>query len=451
MESIYGVPYIVQEVEGILKFRCSDARDAGALEIHMKRLLELEYLARGVKPDVTSLSLAGTFVTPDVALEVTNIMHKLLNSYSSFYRKNMLNLVVQIIGHGDVHSAVGAENRVFYAPSELEIAPHSKFNCGMGHASKVWAKFIGEIRKKGLKASYFDRAKKSEVEETIKTDEQLLIMLRNVNHFQGDSVVSFVNSITNLIQHPLDQKAILRMLLNRSLELGSVPIHINSAVVNYETGFCPRIDSNEHVYTFIDDMTLLKHVILSSQELLSTDDSERVRRVSPQKETVNACLISSGNVSSARTKVANWLTSKGIETDVAGGVFAIITKNASQQYSPFGPYKEVSLFYAAHPELLGIKTFVILGEDMEEAERIRFKVYSDPLMRFVVDNYGVEFRLVTKKEVESVNTYSNSSAERDSRYRSIVSKALRDLVPPSPSVLHQPIINKELGKMCVRQ
>ncbi len=466
MDSNYSIPHVVLEVEGIVKLRCSDARDAGALEQWMKRYLELEYLARGVKPDIISLSLAGTFMTPDVALEVTSILHRLLNTYSVFYRADMLNLIVQIFGHGGVQPVECLEDgKIFYTPSELEISKAAKFNCGMGHAREVWTRFVEEIESKGLNAEYFDFDGRKEVTKRIRTKEELLLLLRNVYHFEGENVFDFVNSISDLIQHPLNQKEILRKLLNANLEFVNVPVHINAAVVNYQSGFCPRVDANEHIHTFLDDMALLRMRILSDIELLPARDPERVRRTSPQKDTVTACLISSGSISSARIKVAKWLTANGIETDVAGGVFAIITRNASQQYSPFGPYKAAAFLYAAHPDMLGIKTFIILGEDAEEAKRIRYKINKDPLMRFVVEQYGVEFRILTKKDVDCVPKTSVTREEFDDvlsgkkkmpvspeeRYKQIVRQALKELVPSGASVLNRPVINRELGRLYVRK
>jgi|GEM_PF-913070 hypothetical protein len=466
MNSNYQISYRVEEVEGIVKLRCSDARDAGALEQWMKRYLELEYLARGVKPDVTSLSLAGTFMTPDVALEVMSILHRLLNNYAAFQREDMLNLVVQIFGHGGVQSVNGTEDgKIVYLPNELEISKAAKFNCGMGHAKDVWAKFVDEIESKGLNAEYFDFETKREVKKTIRSRDELLSLLRNVYHFEGTEVMDFVSSIPDLVQHPLNQKEILRILLNRNIEIVNVPVHINAAIVNYQTGFCPRVDSNMHIHTFLDDMALLRKRILSDTDLLSARDPERVRRTSPQVETVKACLISSGSIDSARTKVAKWLTANGIETDVAGGVFAIITRNASQQYGPFGPYKAAAFLYAAHPDFLGIKTFILLGEDKEEAERIRYKLHKDPLMRFVVEKYNVGFKVLTKKDVESTNgriltrdDVLNLTApgkklpvSSDEKYQEIVRKALRELVPHEKSILHRPIMNPQLGRLCVRK
>ncbi len=450
MTDTYSVPHRIEEVEGVVKLRCSDARDAGALEHWMKRYLELEYLARGIKPEVTSLSLAGTFMTPDVALEVASVLHRILASYPEFYRKDMLNLVVQIVGHGAVELVEGVEpDKIFYSTKELKIVDGCVFNCGMGHAREVWANFVSEMLGAKFNVEFFDKEKRKEVTRIINSSDELLSLLRNVYFFEGDDPLNFVGSIKNLLTHPNAQKKILRDLLNANQELGNVPIHTNASIVNYSTGFNPRLDGNEHVYTFLDDMSLLRKIILTDTNLLPADDPERVLRTSSQKDTVKVGLISSGSVNSARTKIAQWRTANNMETDVAGGVFAIITKTAVQQFSPFGPYKAVAFFYACHPDCLGITEFVILGKDVEEAKAIEFKMRSDPLMRFVIEKYSIRLTSVTAEQVEK--RLSVSDQKSDEKYEQIVKKALRDLVVPGQSMLHKPVINKELRKLCVRK
>lgn len=456
-DSFY-VPFIngrenikIEEAWGLVKLRCADARDVGYLDTILKDYLLKEYAARGVLVALHSLSNAGSFVTSDVMPDIFNVLSGFVGNepFTQMYRRGMLHIAVQIFVHGDVaptHQSGG----IFYTPETLSIAHGSVINCGMMHAQEVWKAIADEIISegkagRGISTTYFDKDKKTDVPVRIDTPEALLALLRNVYQFKGTDVYSFVSSIEDLIQHPLTQKAILREKLNTLSKFANVPIHINSALVNYKTGFCARLDQNQHVYTFLDDLNSLRAYLLSRHDFLPIDDGERVLRVSVQKDTVKAGLICPGGIDSPRTLLAEYLTASGTNVDVAGGIFGIIGNSVVEQTSPFAPYKIVAFAYSLAS--LKLKQYFVVGNTQEQLDMIAFKLEKDPIMKYLIEKYGVDVSPLLSSEmrqrVQSAQTNGGAPSNR-SRYETLVYKAVHEWKKPQQSVLHRPIINNRL-------
>ena len=83
----------ITEAWGLVKLRCSDARDVGYLDSIIKNYLLREYAARGVLVVLHSLSNAGSFVTADVMPDIFSVLSGLVDHelFSQMYRRGMFN------------------------------------------------------------------------------------------------------------------------------------------------------------------------------------------------------------------------------------------------------------------------------------------------------------------------------------------------------------------------
>lgn len=437
----------IMQAQAIFKNRCSDARDVGALDDRVRTELLREYAARGVIADTFSASIAGNFVTPDVLKEVQSFMRKMLDRYSVNLRDATLDITAQILAHGDVALKPGVEpGKIVYKPEELEIHPGSNVNCGMCHAQEVWEHFArgmimaGSIGTTPLVAEYFSLADKKHVKTPIDSPGALLALLKDYYYFPGEDPFRFVTSIGDLRFHPLEQKRILRSALDSDLELRNVHVHVNAAIVNYITGFTARVDDNPHVYTFLDDVARMRQVILEDTGALPADDPERLRRGAVQRETVKVGLLCPSGMSAPRTRLAMHMSEEGNSVDVAGGVFAIISRSARVQYAPFGPYEIAAFAYSTSPDGLNLKRFYVLGETGEDIQRMLFKINKDPLVAYIMRKHEVEVRTLKAGDLKG------EIREDTDRYRQIVRRKMREYMDSAPSCspLKLPIVNPRI-------
>ncbi|MFA6531214.1 MAG: hypothetical protein WCT31_05770, partial [Candidatus Micrarchaeia archaeon] len=264
-----------------LHYRCSDARDVGGLDETLKSALSQIYSSAGIQVHFASLSSAGSFMTHDAIGVTMATIKNMLDEHRAFFPQRM-DITVQVNSHGAVEP-IGEKkpDGELYLPGELTINQDSHVNCGMRGASGVWKEIVTLILDSaklggGITTSFYDRASRSHsTDVTIDSEEMLLRLLKNSYFFQGESVYDFAPSITDLIQHPLDQKAALRAALNANYDLAGIPIHVNAGIVHYANGFCARVDGNDNVHTFLDDVASLRHYILSERyDLLTLSDEE---------------------------------------------------------------------------------------------------------------------------------------------------------------------------------
>ncbi|MBC7890930.1 MAG: hypothetical protein H7Y12_01840, partial [Sphingobacteriaceae bacterium] len=94
---------------------------------------------------------------------------------------------------------------------------------------------------------------------------------------------------------------------------------------------------------------------------------------------------------SSRTAAAGWyLDHRGIEHGGAylpNTVFNMTGSSFDMPTTPFGPYVIAGFFYAvAH---LGLTDQMVLGYDHSQTQRMLRKIHNDPILRLVVEKYGV--------------------------------------------------------------
>lgn len=426
--------------------RCGDAREIGILDHVGNEELHREYLARGVLTIVESRSIPGSFMVPGAIAEVKSTIHRMLDRLAPLEREGLLDLFVQVASHGDVRLRSGVpDGKIVYPTSELYVKSPSCINCGMSHAEHVWEELMADIIKSGktgegvpLIAEFYDKEARRMVNLKIAGNSSMLRLLQQVYGYEGSNPAKFVTSITDLLEHPLLQKVALRAALRDDPLLSGVRIHINAVIKNYITGLTARIDTNDHVFTILDDLARIRSLLLSEEGLIAADDPERLRREAIQKTTVEAGLICPSGITAPRSRLASLL---GI--NVAGGVFGMIDGAMLHQYVPHNPYNVVGLHYLTGEGHLGVQDIHMVARTEEELLRMESKNRRDPLFRNVLERNGVHTHRLMEPDLPNIDG-SKIEAYRE-RYREALRRYMRN--PPEKSPLRLPVINPKLARV----
>ena len=78
----------------------------------------------------------------------------------------------------------------------------------------------------------------------------------------------------------------------------------------------------------------------------------------------------------------------GTENYSVGQVYAIGSMNLPDYFKTFGPYKVAGFFYGA--KHLGLKTWIVMGRTLEEAEKMQERILNDPIMGYFVKELEVK-------------------------------------------------------------
>ncbi len=442
-----SIPYIVDEVQHVIPIRCGDARDVGAVENEIMQTLIIEYAARGVKVDVSRVTIAGAVVNKQSYIEIKDIVKQGLTKnleefgerlvVSGNEKNNVLQkTVTQISGHADVQ-VKGTTHKLTYTPQELEIVDaHSRVNCGMSHASEAWVKIQEVLFQVAPEIQFFDKTEKKEKKIKIKDKKVLYELLKSSYAHDGASADDFLTSI-DLIKQPEQTKLYLRKMLDSDNELARVPIHINYGLINYRTGLKLRMDGNEHIHTILDDVSAVMRYVM---EKLPSDHPEKIARSSTQKPV--AGLICSPLIQNPRETMVKYIKlTENNNIDVAGSVFLVTGMNVLNPFSSFGPYKLGGICYSIM--VLGIRHYYVIGKDSNDVMKIKRKVINDPILKTIIEHYKVKVTGLTISDIQAKGV-SQQAISVDENTRSVIREAIQKFSKHPKSVLNRPVKTSEV-------
>ena len=75
-------------------------------------------------------------------------------------------------------------------------------------------------------------------------------------------------------------------------------------------------------------------------------------------------------------------------------MFAIGSMNVPDYFKTFGPYKNAGFFYGV--KHLGLRTWIVMGRDLNEAEKMLYRIINDPLMGYFVKEFDVKLIAMDK-------------------------------------------------------
>jgi hypothetical protein len=362
---------LVKGVELHIVIGCSDARDISAAFNEALDAQKAEEAASGTLVDFQRMSVAGTFVTPDIVAELKAHIQDKMKEYYRYYERNLpIEIFIHVNAHGN---AVLKEGHQYSGKTyhDLKIED-SAFNCGMMHAQDVALEMEEMLLSKKAVLEYGLKDKRTQIR--IETEEDIETLMKKAYGHNGTIAGNWVKSIVNLCTHPYEQKKVLRRALDEDPMFANLRIRITAGVQNYQTSDYFRVDGNTHLDTFLDKVY---------QRVRKDGQPDTAARISKQKPVLG--LFHHSSISQSRaTAVKNYF---GNEKYSAGQVFAMGGMNLSDYFRTFGPYKSTGFFYGV--KHLGLLNWIVMGRTLDEAAEMRERVLNDPLMSYFVREFKV--------------------------------------------------------------
>jgi hypothetical protein len=361
----------VKRIELHIVIGCADARDISAAFNDALNAQKAQEAVNSTFIDFQRMSVAGTFMTPEIIAELKAHIQEKMQEYYKYYRQSLsIEIFIHVTAHGNGVLKEGCNHsRKTYHDIKIE---DSAFNCGMMHAQDVAMEMEEMLLANKAMLEYGLKGKRTQIR--IETEEDIETLMKRAYGHNGTIAGNWVKSIVNLCTHPYEQKKVLRQALDADPTFANLRIRITAGVQNYQTSDYFRVDGNTHLDTFLDKVY---------QRVRKDGQPDMVARISKQKPVLG--LFHHSSISQSRaTAVKNYF---GNEKYSAGQVFAIGSMNLRDYFRTFGPYKSAGFFYGV--KHLGLLNWVVMGRTLDEAEEMRERILSDPLMSYFVREFKV--------------------------------------------------------------
>jgi len=367
---------MIREKQVHIQIGCADARDLSQLQLDAIANTKAAFMKLGIEVDVHVIRAAGSFVTPDVVMDIKR-------TFEQAQRQNNLNVPMRYFVHIQTHGHLTEDSHENYISHvhDLHIVDGSPLNCGMLHASAVAVEIEEMIV-----------AEKPEIEVRGKTykiinDTTIKLMLREVYAYDGYLAGDWITSIDLLRTHPRHQRTVLEKAIVNDPELKMLNIQITCGIMDYSIHSLIRVDDGEPEVDFWDTVQnyTRKHVKneRNSRELLIAQS---------QKQKPLAGLLSMSDPRQAsRILAANYFMKlKGIEHSgdyLPNTLFSMTGTSFDIPQTPFGPYVIAGFFYAV--KHLHLTDQMVMGYENHQTGRIIQKIKNDPIMNMIVNKFDV--------------------------------------------------------------
>ncbi len=361
----------VKKVELHIAVGCADARDiSAAFNNSLREQMDLK-MGEGTLIDFQRMSVAGTFMTPEIIAEIKAQIQVKMREYYDYYKSGVpIDIFVHVATHGNAVLKAG-RSRSTRSYHDIEIL-ESPFNCGMARAQEVALEIEEMLLRKKAVLEYGLKGKRKQIK--METEQDFENLMKQAYGHDGTIAGNWVKSIVNIRTHAYEQKKVLRRALDSDPTFANLGINITAGVKNYRTNEYFRVDGNTHLNTFLDSVYESVRLKGLAQDKAHTDRQNPVLG-----------LFHHSAIQQARaTAVKNFY---GTESYSAGQVFAIGSMNLPDYFTTFGPYKIAGFFFGI--KHLGLLEWVVMGRTKKETEEMRERILSDPLMGYFVKEFAV--------------------------------------------------------------
>jgi hypothetical protein len=367
---------------------CADARDLHHAQLEAITDGVKSYRNKGIDIDFHIIRAAGSFVTPDVYMDVKRTIEQNLRHANGQYKENRFYVHIQTHGHLDDTSNKDYISHIY----NMNIVANSPLNCGMLHATQVGV----EIEQMIIREKLCVETPKGET-MLIDEDHKIRDLLREFYAYDGYLAGDWIKSIDYLRTHPRSQRAKLEKLIQNDPELHPLGIQVTAGIQDYSIHALIRLDDGFPKVPFWDDiqMDIRQRV---ANEVHTLKDSQNQK----QKPYAGLISMSDPEMSSRVLAAKYYLKSKGIESEqyMPNTVFNITGSAFDVPYAPFGPYVIAGFYYAVVH--LHLTDQMLMGYDSEQTNRILLKVKNDPIMNLIVNTYKVNLIPVTQEELAHI-------------------------------------------------
>ncbi len=366
---------------------CADARDLSQIQIDAIRHISAEWRLKGIDVDYHTIRAAGSFVTPDVVMDIKRTIEQELRASHDVNRPVKFFVHVQSHGHLTEDSSKDYISHVH----NLHLVEGSPLNCGMLGAAALGI----ELEQLLLEAKPIVTFKG----EKHKIDSDIMIrrLLRNIYNHDGYLAGDWIKSIDLLRTHPRNQRTQLERAIKNDPELKTLDIKITAGIQDYSIHALIRVDGGDPVAPWWDEV----------QEYVRNHGSnERLKKetllaqAEEQKPLAGLLCMSDPRMSSRTAAAQYYLAMKDIQTGAAympNTVFNISGSNFDIPLTPFGPYVIAGFYYSVH--YLKLTDQMVMGYDPQQTDRILAKIENDPLMNLIVKKYNVNLIPVNQVDV----------------------------------------------------
>jgi hypothetical protein len=372
---------------------CADARDLNQIQLDAVTHVTEDFRSkRGIDVEMHVIRAAGSFVTPDVVMDIKRTFEQAQRNVSD------LNVPIHYFVHIQTHGHLTEDSNDSYISHvhDLKIVDGSPLNCGMLGASAVGVEIERmivddkpEIEVRGKKISIYNDTK-------IKT------LLTEVYAYEGYLAGDWITSIDLLRTHPRHQRTILEKAIQHDPELRMLNIQITCGINDYAIHAMIRVDDGEPEVEFWDTVQayIRKHVRSdrNAKDLLISQS---------QKQKPLAGLLSMSDPrQGSRITAANWyMDQKGIQHNgdyLPNTLFNMTGTSFDIPHTPFGPYVIAGFFFAV--KHLELTDQMVMGYDSNQTGRIVQKIKNDPLMNMIVRKFNVNLMPINQVDCMKKNS-----------------------------------------------
>ena len=358
---------------------CADARDLSQHHVDAVRTVSAEYRKKGIDIDYHIIRAAGSFVTPDIVMDIKRTIEQELRNNHDMSRDSEFFVHIQSHGHLSEDSSTDYIAHVH----ELHIVDGSPLNCGMLKASSLGI----EIEELLLKEQPEVMIKGEKYK--VKDYNGIRRMLRNVYNHDGYLAGDWIKSIDLLRTHPRNQRTELERMIKNDQELRNLDIKVTAGIQDYSLGALIRVDGGDPAVPFWDDVQML---IRNRHKAGRTKKELPIAQAEKQKPLAGLLCMSDPRMSSRISAAQYYLAMKGISHGsdyMPNTVFNISGSNFDIPRIAFGPYVIAGFYFAVH--YLNLTDQMVVGYDAAQTERIMAKINNDPMMSLIAKKYNVNW------------------------------------------------------------
>ncbi len=356
---------------------CADARDLSQVQVDAVETTIEDYRKKGVEVEYHAVRAAGSFVTPDVVMDVKRTFEQAQRSNHDF------SIPLTYFVHLQTHAHLTEDSNDAYISHvhELHLVPGSPLNCGMLHASDV-----------GVEIEQMIVEEKPELEldgkmVVIDNDTKIKLLLKEHYAYDGYLAGDWIFSIDLLRTHPRHQRTLLEKAIDNDSELKVLDIRITCGIQDYSIHALIRVDDGDPSVPFWDDV---QHYIRTHSENERTKREVLIHQSQKQKPLAGLLCMSDPRQSSRTEAAEFYLHRNGIAHTgeyLPNTVFNMTGSSFDIPNTPFGPYVIAGFFYSV--KHLGLTDQMVMGFDGKQTARILQKIKNDPIMSMIVEKFKV--------------------------------------------------------------
>lgn len=366
---------------------CADARDLSQIHIDAIRHVSAEWRQKGIDIDYHTIRAAGTFVTPDVVMDIKRTIEQELRNSQDV--KRPVRFFVHIQSHG--HLTENSSKEYISHVHDLHIVEGSPLNCGMLNASSL-----------GIELEQMLLAEKPIVEYhgksyTVQTADDIRRLLKYVYNHDGYLAGDWIKSIDLLRTHPRNQRTALEKAIRNDADLKTLDIKVTAGIQDYSIHALIRVDGGEPAAPWWDQV---QHYIRDHSRNERLRKETLLAQAETQKPLAGLVCMSDPRMSSCIAAAQYYLALKDLATGsdyMPNTVFNISGSNFDIPLTPFGPYVIAGFYYSVH--YLNLTDQMVMGYDPMQTDRIMAKIENDPLMSMIVKKYKVNLIPVNQIDV----------------------------------------------------